>query len=81
MKVAVKMFAGLRELAGGDEVVCEIASGATVAQLRRELIAQLPQAKALLTHSLFAVAGDYATEETPLEADVEVACIPPVSGG
>jgi molybdopterin converting factor subunit 1 len=81
MKVRVLLFAAGRELAGAAEVEIDLASGATVAELRRALARRVPALEPLLAHSRFAVDADFVTDDTPLAPADEVACIPPVSGG
>ena len=81
MRVAVKLFAAARDLAGTAEIEVELASGDTIADLRDALFEQCPALQSLLAHALFAVDTQFATEETLLTEQNEVACIPPVSGG
>ena len=76
----VKLFAQARDLAGSAEVTLPQAV-ATVAQLRRELTQRLPALASLVARSAIAVNGVYATDDTPLGPDDELALIPPVSGG
>ncbi len=53
----------------------------TVRQLRQALAEQIPALALLLPQVLFALDAEYATDDTPLASDIEIACIPPVSGG
>jgi molybdopterin converting factor subunit 1 len=81
MKVPVKMFAVARQLTESDVVELELPAGATVAELRECLAEQFPALKQIIDHVLFAVGAEYATDATLIKLGVEVACIPPVSGG
>ncbi len=81
MKTIVLLFAGARELVDQSETSLELPEGATVAQLRKALQEKHPQLQPLLAHALFAIDSDYVINETLVPAGVEVACIPPVSGG
>ena len=81
MNVTVKLFAAARDRAGADEVVLDLPSSATVADLRRQLAEEHSSLQPLLAHVLFAVDAQYAKDDTPLTEGCEVACIPPVSGG
>jgi molybdopterin converting factor subunit 1 len=81
MKVAVKLFAAGRELAGADECVLELDDAATVADVRQVLVKQYPALALLTPRSLVAVNAEYANDATRLRAGDEVALIPPVSGG
>lgn len=81
MTVRVQMFALARQCAGVDVLELELPDGATVGDLRQRLVGQLPALGPLGARLLFAVNAEYSTDATRLEAESEVACIPPVSGG
>lgn len=81
MRVRVQMFAGARELAGQEIIELDVASGTTVAGLRRALVEAVPAMQSLARQLLFAVDADYAEDTAVIPADAEIACIPPVSGG
>jgi len=76
MHVRLRLFAGLRQRAGTDELALELPDGACVA----DALAQV----GWLTGGapvVMAVNRDYADETVVLRADDELALIPPVSGG
>ena len=76
MNVTVRLFAGLRERAGCDEVALELPEGARVSDaLARmgDLIRDVPV--------VMAVNHEYADDGHSLAAGDELALIPPVSGG
>jgi molybdopterin converting factor subunit 1 len=79
--VRVKLFAAARQLVGADVVDVEVDGPATVAGTRRALVEQFPALSKLAKHALFAVNAEYASSETPISPEDEIACIPPVSGG
>ena len=81
MKVRVRVFALARQVAGCDAVEIELAEGATVAALRRELAARLPQLSGLVRQLTFAIDAQYVADDAVVLPGSEVACIPPVSGG
>ncbi|MCA9231396.1 MAG: MoaD/ThiS family protein [Planctomycetales bacterium] len=81
MKVIVKLFAGARELAGAEEVSVELTAGATVGQLREQLIANYAQLRPLVGHAMFAIGAVYCDDSVEVSEQAEIACIPPVSGG
>ena len=81
MRISVKLFAAMKQAAGENSTEIELPEGATIADLRKALIARHPALAPLADHVMFAVNADYATEETLIRPDAEVACIPPVSGG
>jgi MoaE-MoaD fusion protein len=76
MEVTVRLFAMLRERAGAGEVSLELPEGARVA----DAIAALGDVAADLP-LVMAVNREYAANDHVLEADDELALIPPVSGG
>ena len=76
MRVAVRLFAALRERAGSGERALELADGACVADVWPAL--ELGPEPAGL---LYAVNREYAERDRPLADGDEVALIPPVSGG
>ncbi len=81
MKINVRLFAQARDLVGSDQVALQLPDQATVAELRTELAAQYPDLAPLAAHLLIAVGVDYADDVAPLNAEDDVACFPPVSGG
>ena len=80
MTVAVRLFARVRELAGAELVRLDIATN-TVAGILVGLAAHYPQAAGLIARSAVAVNGEYAPGEQSVNAEDEIALIPPVSGG
>lgn len=81
MNVRVKLFAIARELAGSDELSVELPANATVDDLRKTIISVSPALARIVPHALWAVGTAYATGDTVLSEQSEVALIPPVSGG
>jgi MoaE-MoaD fusion protein len=76
MVVRIRLFAGLRERAGRDELELELPDGAVVADALRavdDLAAGLPL--------VMAVNREYASPQDRLSAGDELALIPPISGG
>jgi molybdopterin converting factor small subunit len=81
MTVTVKLFALARDLAGVGDVSLELPPAGRVADLRSLLAARFPALSPLVPRLLVAVGNDYAPDDAPLPAGVDVACFPPVSGG
>jgi MoaE-MoaD fusion protein len=76
MNVTVRLFAGLRERAGRDEVALDLPDGARVSDALAQmgdLIDGVPV--------VMAVNHEYADDGRSLSAGDELALIPPVSGG
>jgi molybdopterin converting factor subunit 1 len=76
MKVAIRLFAGLRELAGTRAIELELPAGSTAADIWPTLDLGVEPAGLLV-----AVNRSYAAPDTVLVEGDEVALIPPVSGG
>ena len=81
MKVRVKLFAVAKQRAGCDCVEIELPDQATIRHLRSAIIEHVPQLADVVPHARFALNNDYAADDTPVSSAVEVAIIPPVSGG
>lgn len=81
MKITVRLFALLRERAGVSRLELPLGEGATVADARAALGAEIPAIHDLLDRVAFAVNQVYAPGDTVLREGDELALIPPVSGG
>lgn len=82
MTLRVRLFAVLRERAGSDSIEVELEDGATVGDALEQLAAAPPLAGLLERMPVrMAVNRAYASPDTPLGPDDELALIPPVSGG
>jgi molybdopterin synthase catalytic subunit len=76
MEVRVRLFAGLRERAGADEVRLELPEGAAVRDALERMTAVIDGVRVVM-----AVNQEYADGDVVLHAGDELALIPPVSGG
>lgn len=81
MKVRVRCFAAVREIVGVGELVVDLPEGSTLTQLLYQLRCRFPRLQTLTGSLLFSVNLEYASLNTRLAAEDEVALIPPVSGG
>ena len=81
MRVTVKLFARLRDIAGTPELTREVASGATVGSLWQQLATEFPEIASYERSISTAVNADYARRNHVLADGDEVAFLPPVSGG
>jgi molybdopterin converting factor subunit 1 len=81
MRVTVRLFARLREIAGSAEMAREVASGATIGGVWRQLADEFPALEPYERSISSAVNADYARMDTELHDGDEVAFLPPVSGG
>lgn len=81
MQVVVQLFAGARQIAGRDCIAVEVASPATARSVLDGVLREVPALAPLAQSSRLAIGGRYATDDSPVTAESEVAWIPPVSGG
>lgn len=84
MRVTVRVFARLRELAGhGDwpETFDEAASPASVASVWRAVVRRHPELGPFERTISCAVNADFARMTTTVKDGDEIAFLPPVSGG
>jgi molybdopterin synthase catalytic subunit/molybdopterin converting factor small subunit len=76
VKVSIRLFAGLRERAGRDELELDLPDGARVADALAQVQHLAPGVSLVL-----AVNREYADHDVVLHAGDELAVVPPVSGG
>jgi len=81
VRVSVRLFAGLHDLVGRREVELELVEGATIADLREQLVGQYPAVTPLMSTLVCAVNEEYVANEHRLSPGDQVALIPPISGG
>ena len=81
MRVTVRLFARLRDIAGASELARELAPGATIGTVWRQLADDYPDLQAYERSISSAVNADYARMDQVLNDGDEVAFLPPVSGG
>jgi molybdopterin converting factor subunit 1 len=81
MRVTAQLFARLREAAGQEYWTVDVAEGATVRDVWQRLVAERPDLKGFTRIVSCAVNMDFATFDTAVQANDELAFLPPVSGG
>ena len=81
MRVTVRLFARLRDIAGAAELARDVETGATVRSVWQLLAAEFPELQPYERSISSAVNADYARLDTPLADGDEIAFLPPVSGG
>jgi molybdopterin converting factor subunit 1 len=81
MRVTVRLFARLRDLAGSGEMVREVPGPATVHTVWRNLVDEMPSLRDYEKTMSVAVNADYSRMSAPVQDGDEVAFLPPVSGG
>lgn len=81
MRVTVRLFARLRELAGAGELSCDVPEGATVRTVWEAVAAGRPALSPYARSMSSAVNAEYTRMDAPVRDGDEVAFLPPVSGG
>ena len=81
MRVTVRLFARLRDLAGSGELVRDVPAPATVQSVWRSLVAEMPALQDYERTMSVAVNADYSKMTATVTDGDEVAFLPPVSGG
>jgi molybdopterin converting factor subunit 1 len=81
MRVTVRLFARLRDVAGAAELDRELPGGATIGDLWRQLAREFPEFASYERSISSAINADYARMDHVIGDGDEVAFLPPVSGG
>lgn len=81
MRVRVRLFASLREVAGAPFVDLDLPEEARAQDAVDELVRRHPRLAPYRPHTMVAVRGAFAPPTAPLRDGDEVALMPPVSGG
>ena len=81
MRVTVRLFARLRDITGASELSRDLASGATIGDLWRQLAGEFPELARYERSISTAINADYARMDQVVGEGDEIAFLPPVSGG
>ena len=81
MTLQLLLFAAARQTAGDASVTIELPEGASYADLKTALAEQHPSLAAIAAVSRLAAGGAFVSDDSPVDSKVELALIPPVSGG
>ena len=81
MRVTVRLFARLRDITGASELSRDLAPGATIGDVWRQLAGEFPELSAYERSISTAVNADYARMTQVVGEGDEIAFLPPVSGG
>ncbi len=81
MKIALLAFASVSDALGERESVVALQEGSSIADLKTLLEVEHPELRAMWEGLAVAVNGNLETDDRILQADDEVALLPPVSGG
>jgi molybdopterin converting factor subunit 1 len=81
MRVTVRLFARLKDLAGTAEMSRDVIPGATIATVWRDLAGEFPAIAAYERSMSAALNADYARMDAEVHDGDEIGFLPPVSGG
>jgi len=81
MKINVKLFAVVREIARASELSVDLPAGSPAASVLESLLRSYPLLRPYEGYLRIAVNNDYVDGAHLLHENDEVAVIPPVSGG
>ncbi|RLT34306.1 MAG: molybdopterin converting factor subunit 1 [Chloroflexi bacterium] len=81
MRVTVRLFARLRDLAGAGELTRDVSAPATVQTVWDSLVSEMPSLAEYERTMSVAVNAEYSRMAASVNEGDEVAFLPPVSGG
>ena len=81
MRVTIRLFARLRDLAGSGELTREFQGPATVQTVWRSLTTEIPSLEKYERTLSVAINAEYSRMAAAVQDGDEVAFLPPVSGG
>ena len=81
MRVTVRLFARLRDIAGTAELARDLPPGATIGDVWRQLAREFPELASYERSISSAINADYARMDQAIGDGDEIAFLPPVSGG
>jgi len=79
--ITVKFFSLLKEKVGATSINIDIAEGATIAELKKQLTQQFPSLETLLTNILILINNKVAINEDIIPKNCTVSFMPPIGGG
>jgi len=81
MRITIKFFAILRDVAGTSEMSCDFSSGLSAAEITNQLQESMPGIGRHRRMIAYAVNEQFVSPDTQLHDGDVLALIPPVSGG
>jgi molybdopterin converting factor small subunit len=81
MKVRVQLFAQLRDLATAQELIVDLAKGASVADLLEKIYAKVPALRSRDKSILVGAGLEFVDRNYKLTPGEEISIMPPVQGG
>jgi molybdopterin converting factor small subunit len=80
-KIRIMLFAGLKEAAGNDYLEADWKMGQTAEELKKNVMLQYPKLQGWVSRSRLAGNKEFLPDSALVCPDIELALIPPVSGG
>lgn len=80
-QVTTLFFATLRDRVGVKSVEIQIPAQTNVSDFKTILLEKFPSLAGLVNHTLVSINHEYASNETVIPNNAEIALFPPVSGG
>jgi molybdopterin converting factor subunit 1 len=81
MRITVRLFARLKDIAGAPELTRDVPSGATIRTVWRMLVGEFPAMADYEQAISSAVNANYSRLDQTIADGDEVAFLPPISGG
>ena len=81
MRVTVRLFARLRDIAGTADLGRDVESGATISTVWRQLVRDFPDFASYERSISCAINADYSRMDHAVHDGDDIAFLPPVSGG
>jgi molybdopterin converting factor small subunit len=81
MKVRAQFYSQVRDLAGAQELIIDLAEGATIADLLEKVYAKVPVLRARDKSILVGAGDEFVDRHYKLKPGDEVSIMPPVQGG
>jgi molybdopterin converting factor subunit 1 len=81
VRVTVKLFARLRDIAGAPELTRDLSPGATIGSVWQQLAGEFPDLAPYERSISSALNADYSRMDAVVRDGDEIAFLPPVSGG
>lgn len=81
LEVSLQLFAAAAQRAGTRQLQLSVPRGSNVTELHQRLVQLYPELESLANSSRWAVDCEFVEADFRFHRDVELAMIPPVSGG
>ncbi len=81
MRISIRLFSHLRDLAGTDQITIELPDGSRVSDLLARVYREHPELAATDKTILVAADIEFVGRNDPLKEGEEISLMPPVQGG